>query len=588
MKTIHLYARRIWQLLFLATAAYILATTGCGGDEAGGAAGASGTAGIPVAAGNSGTAGAAGTAGNIAPMDGSAAGAPGDDAGVADAPIAPPDAATDLPVLPSDTRPAQPDVPGDADAGAAGGCSPAGWNRTFDVSSLSGLAVHGDGTLVAAVKLFDTQDFGSGPVTSAGSADVAIVKLNPADGKAMWMKSFGDGSDQMPGRIALSKSGHVGMLGTFTGTLTIKNSIVNSAPDAIDFLAALDADGNGLWAKAVDTKGGGFLAIASHPAQDAFAVCGYAMGAATDLVAGATAAADEQEDVLIAKIDAGTGAVIWSRQFANPGSQQCTSIALDALGDVYAAGLYNGTLDLGAGPLPLAPGKNAQAIWVAKLDGASGSTKSAASWGNDRRQSLKALSVDDAGNLALVGGLRDTMTFGAVTLPGGGGPGADAGATTTSNSDAFALKLDGKLVPVWARRWGDTANQELRAAAFDSAGDLVVAGSLVGSMDMGGGMILTAATGADYYMNPQPDPFWAKLSGATGATLCAQRFGDDHPQSADLLVLARSASGSQANAVTVSGNFQGTIDFGLGQLVASGKQSGTSVLMSAYLLQVRP
>jgi hypothetical protein len=75
------------------------------------------------------------------------------------------------------------------------------------------------------------------------------------------------------------------------------------------------------------------------------------------------------------------------------------------------------------------------------------------------------------------------------------------------------------------------------------------------------------------------------LSGTSGATLCAQRFGDDYPQTADFLVLARSASGTQANAMTVWGKLQGTIDFGLGPLVGTSTRTDRT---SVYLFQVVP
>lgn len=509
------------------------------------------------------------------------------DAGVPDAPVARLDSAPDSAAVDSAVDAAPRTDLTTVETGTTGACGASTWNKTFDVSSISGAVVDQSGNLFFATKFFDTLDFGAGPLTSAGSADIALVKMD-ATGKTLWAKAYGDTSDQIPGRIALTKSGLVAMSGTFSGTLTLKNTATNTGVEAIDFLGAVDGAGAGLWVKGYDTKGGAIVAVASNGADDTFAVCGYALDAATDLVPGATAGGDGLEDILLAKINATTGAMVWSRQIGGAGSQICSALAVDAAGDVIAAGQYNGTLDLGKGALSLVPVQAARALWVGKFDGATGAAKASNGWGNDSKQVLKALALDGAGNPAIVGALRGVMTVGSRSLASvGSSLGADAGSAAKSTTDAFVIKLDSNLIPLWVRSWGDATglNQEARTVTFVSDGDVLVAGNMKGTLDPGDGLAtLVGATGADFYKQPQTDPFWIRLRGTTGTALCAQRYGDQYGQSADLVV---TNPGPASTSAILIGNFQGSIDFGLGAAIAPG--IGSSMPKSnSFVLQLLP
>ena len=315
------------------------------------------------------------------------------------------------------------------------------------------------------------------------------------------------------------------------------------------------------------------------------------MGAATDLVPGATASSDGMEDILLAKLDASTGKVLWSRQIGGIGTQICSAVAMDTAGNVFAGGAYNQALDLGLGALPLVPGTDASAIWVAKFDGTTGATGAAKSWGNEGQQVLNVMAIDGTGSPAFAGALTGSVVFGSSTLTAAVTPaGVDAGSGVKNNTDAFAVKLDASLNLVWARNWGDTANQVVRAAAFDSKGDLILAGSLIGTIDLGNGTTLKAATGADSYLNPKPDAFWMKVRGDTGAGLCGGNYGDANTQQASLLAVSQATSGPRAGAITLAGYFNGIIDFGLasGSLIA-GVPGTTSINHTAsFLYQMTP
>jgi hypothetical protein len=169
----------------------------------------------------------------------------------------------------------------------------------------------------------------------------------------------------------------------------------------------------------------------------------------------------------------------------------------------------------------------------------------------------------------------------------GSGSSPDGGAATT-NTDGFAIKLNGTLGPLWARGWGDTKDQEADCMAFDSNDDLIVAGAMKGTADFGGGISLTAVTGVDSYASPNFDAYWVKLKGDTGAALCAQNYGDAYTQAANLVAVSRAPGGP--DAVILAGYLNGMIDFGLpsGKLIAGVPGTSSANAVASFLLELAP
>jgi len=450
-------------------------------------------------------------------------------------------------------------------------CPVANFAHQYAVPGIAGLSADGTGNLYIAATLFNSADFGSGSVSSAGSADLVVARLDPASGNATWTKPFGDDQDQFATGVAVSRSGQVVAMGTFFGSVTAGNNISNASSNAIDFIVGLNsADGTGLWAKSVDTKLGGLIAIAGsgNPEKDEVVVCGYTMpcaasadpndagctGPMTDLSLTGHVNSDKLEDIIIAKLHSATGAVVWARQYGGAGSQLCKAVTMDSSGNVFAAGVYNG--DFGAGSLDTF-GPTVQAIWVAKLDSATGDIVTAKDFGGNGLQSVAGIAVDGGGNVAVTGNMQLSLAFGGTTLTSSGG------------TDGFLAKLDPNLAPLWAKNWGDAKNQESHAVGFKSNGDIVVVGAMKGHAVFGSTTLVAAGTAAN-------DAYWAKYNADDSSGDCpAMIYGDIANQSADFLVI------SSGGALNVAGFSKGTIDFGNGK-------SLTSVNPSGFVVQIGP
>jgi hypothetical protein len=459
--------------------------------------------------------------------------------------------------------------------GTCATCPSPSYDEKFPVTSFSGMTVDSSGNQYVVSGLYGSNNnYGGVTLSSAGGSDLVVAKLNPADsstpatGTGFWAKRFSGSvsqepsADQSAGGVAVSGgtgtvATRVGVIGAFTGGIQV-NSTTNLAGSSsmTGFILATDGDGMGLWAKSVNTQTGALVAIAGNPSRDEFAVCGYAKGAVTDLGLPGTSGGDSQADIIIAKLNATDGTVIWSRQIGGAGTQFCTAVALKADGSVFASGTYNGTLGLDTGVTDTYDA-TVLAIWVAKFANGdegtgitAGQTLLAKSYGNTDMQAVKFMALDSAGDLAIAGNLQSDVLFRAGTseIP-------EIHLTSAGGLDGFVVKLKGSdLTAIWGRNWGDANNdQEAHSVAFDSYKDVVVVGYLQGTAPGLSSTTLTSAGGSDAY--------WAKFDGTGGTSICAANYGDAKGQVADLVAIS-TADGTQKDKVNVVGYAKGTFSFG--------------------------
>ena len=161
-------------------------------------------------------------------------------------------------------------------------------------------------------------------------------------------------------------------------------------------------------------------------------------------------------------------------------------------------------------------------------------------FGASSEQRPQALAVDASGNVVVAGRMVGSMAFGSTVLASGGG------------LDVFVAKLSPDGDPVWARSFGDAAEQQAFGVAVDAAGNVLLTGVFAGTIDFGGG------AGSVHTSAGLVDAFVVKLSGSTGNHVWSRAAGGTLDQ-AGLAV----ATDDQGN-VFVGGPFAGATDFGLG------------------------
>jgi hypothetical protein len=118
---------------------------------------------------------------------------------------------------------------------------------------------------------------------------------------------------------------------------------------------------------------------------------------------------------------------------------------------------------------------------------------------------------------------------------------------------------------IWSERFGNSGGDNFNAVAMDPAGNVIVVGSFGGSLDFGGGPLVSNGGSLDIVI--------AKFN-AAGAHVWSERFGGTSNEQANGVAVDPSGN------VYVTGNFSGTADFGSGVgIVGAG---GTDIFLAKY------
>jgi hypothetical protein len=396
------------------------------------------------------------------------------------------------------------------------------------------LTVDVDGNVIVAGFFSGAIDFGGGLLLCSGGFDVFLAKLNE-DGKYLWSKSFGDAGSQGPGGVAVDSMGNVLIAGYFDGVIDFGGGPLTSNGGTDIFIAKLRADGKHLWSKSFgDASAQGATSIAVDSSGDVLLAGGF--NGVVDFGGGPLTSAGGA-DIFVAKLRAEDGKHLWSKRFGDASVQSASSVAVDSMGNVLVAGYFNGGVDFGNGFLTSAGGSD---IFIAKLRAEDGKHLWSRRFGDASDQNATSVAVGSSESIVFAG-----QFSGAADL--GGGPIKGPG-------DMFVAKLDTNGKHVWSKLFGDKSAESANSVATDHAGNVVVTGYFSGTVDFGGGQLVSAG-GADI--------FAAKLD-ASGEHLWSKGFGNGNDQ-----VGVSVAMDGHGNTL-LAGNFSGTVNIGSASLVCDG------------------
>lgn len=205
-----------------------------------------------------------------------------------------------------------------------------------------------------------TVDFGGGAVAANGTSDAMLVKLSSA-GAYLWSKTFGAVGSQVGNAVAVDTTGNVVVTGNSTGSIDFGGGALPAGGANDVFLAKYDTTGAHLWSKlAGDSTEQLGLGLACDK-QNNVIVTGRNAG--TLNLGGSPLVTAGLNDIFIAKLDP-TGAHLWSKRGGDALEQYGRGVATDPTHNIFLTGRFQGTLDLGTGPVT-SPGGND--IFLAKL-----------------------------------------------------------------------------------------------------------------------------------------------------------------------------------------------------------------------------
>jgi len=382
-------------------------------------------------------------------------------------------------------------------------------------------------------------DFGGGALNHAGSLDLFVAKLG-SDGSHAWSVAWGDGSDDEALAVVADFADNIYVAGSFAGSLDVGNPpVLNSAGGRDVFVMKLNAAGQPLWQVGFGGGGDDKVRDLAVDAAGDVVIAGSFRGT-VDFGGGQPRTAVDSEDAFVVKLGA-SGAYQWDLAFGGNYDDAAEGVAVDAAGVTYIAGWFNTKIQIGSGPN--IDGGGYYDAFVAKVD-ASGNHVWSQNFGPGDMQYAYAIAIDGDSNVVVGGGFHNSIDTGGGDL------------FSYGRRDAFVVKLDTDGNHLWNAGYGDAFDQQIDAITVDPSGNLYIAARMEGTVDLGGGPMICAATFSD-------DAVLVKLD-ASGNYLHGSRFGDTSTQRAPAVAL--DSSGDVWLAVDCNGN----INFGNGQLVNLG------------------
>jgi hypothetical protein len=405
------------------------------------------------------------------------------------------------------------------------------WSRAVGAVGNS-VAYDGSGNVYVTGYFEGSYDFGGGNLTSAGNQDIFLVKYD-SEGNHLWSQRFGGTSADRGRAVAVDSSGSVIVSGRFIGTVDFGGGNLTSAGGQDVFLAKYDENGVHQWSRRFGAGGTDVGIAVDVDAAGNIYLTGSFNG--TVDFGGGGLASTGQDDVFLAKFDSG-GIHQWSQGFGGTLGDFGNGVAVDPTGGVFLIGTYIGTIDLGGGVLT---GAGNTEIFLAKYQ-ANGTHVWSRRFGGTSGDQGLGVDTDSAGNVVVTGGFYGSVDFGGGALSG-------------TQEDIFLAKYDNAGTHIWSKSFGDSLLDQGIGIAVGAAGHIALVGSFSKSVDFGGGLPLESRGNLDLF---------AAYFDSSGALEWSYSAGDSSYD------VAADVASDGADRLALAGYFEGSVNLGGGPLVS--------------------
>ncbi|MBW2735195.1 MAG: SBBP repeat-containing protein [Deltaproteobacteria bacterium] len=278
------------------------------------------------------------------------------------------------------------------------------------------------GHLFVAGRFTGTSSFGGPPLQSKGGWDALTLSLT-STGQHRWSQRFGGLGDDASNGLTVGPLGFVTVASGFNGTDSLDgNTITSSSDDALLPRSALEDGAYGGHKQLGGLGSDVSRAIAADAAGNIYIVGDFSLSVSFGNTA--THTSSGQEDIFIASYTP-AGVHRWSKSMGSTNTDRGVALAMDAGGDIYVTGAFQGAVSCGGASLTSA-GKidiiltrinsNGANVWCRQLGGA----------GDDIPYDV---TVSAGGAVYLTGSFTGTTDFGEGPL------------TSVGREDVFLLKF---------------------------------------------------------------------------------------------------------------------------------------------------
>lgn len=323
---------------------------------------------------------------------------------------------------------------------------------------------------------------GTNKIDALGKLDIFVLKLDTG-GNFIWVKQISGYDDEISFDIKTDRAGDVYIAGYFEdevdfdpGSGTYK--VFTSGYEDI-FTLKLSSSGNFVWLKhfagtkanmsfpysiALDDSKNIYIAGIFTESVD------FDPGKSTQYLTAVSA-----KDAFICKLDS-NGNYSWAHQFGNYGDEKIYGIALDASANVYATGIFEGTVDFnpGSGTANLTAARFDD-IFIVKLN-SSGNYIWAKRLGGRGTNFVYGIDIDRKGNVYTTGRFDDSSDF---------DPGSKTYMLISKDGiDVFVSKLNSSGNFVWAAQFGGKVSfSEGSSISVNDSGEVFTTGYFTDTTD---------------------------------------------------------------------------------------------------------
>ncbi|RLB60994.1 MAG: hypothetical protein DRI90_12415 [Deltaproteobacteria bacterium] len=304
--------------------------------------------------------------------------------------------------------------------------------------------------------------------------------------------------------------------------------------------------GDYLWSKGFAAPGVQRISVAAVDGNGHILVAG-SFTESIDLGGGALDCAGGS-DGFVAKLDA-NGNHMWSMRFGTWGYQEVTDLAVDSDDSLVVTGFFTGTVQFGAADgAGTLTSQGSDDVFVARI-AADGTPKWSRALGDAGIEQATSVAVEPSGNVAVAGVAIHLLPAGSPNEMG------EKSDKDSAQVESFVATFSASGTPLWTRRVYGPDHQLVESIAYDSLGNLLVAGQFQTQLHLGDALL----DGADLDF----DGFLAKL-GPLGEVMFLERFGAEGDET-----VAALAVDSQDNIV-VTGAFAGSFEIGGSSIMSQG------------------
>jgi hypothetical protein len=304
------------------------------------------------------------------------------------------------------------------------------------------------------------------------SIDIFVAKYDNA-GNYIWAFQITGANNVRGHTIKVGSSGDVYVAGTFQGTTDFDPSastanIIGPGSDDV-FIAKYDANGNYIWAGLLGGTGLDRTFSIALDSIDNVYVAGHFEGTADfDPSAGSSnLVSNGGKDIFFAKYSS-AGIYQWAHSIGGVNDDYGKAIELDAAGNVYMTGYFDGTVDFDVSVgTQNATSEGGEDIFLARFDNL-GNVQWVNSMGGTGDDYGHALDLDSANNIYLTGQFEDSVDFDPSA--------SNALSISNGNQDLFIAKYDNQGNWIWSEGIGGSDYDLGEAVHVDLNGDVYFVG----------------------------------------------------------------------------------------------------------------